>query len=94
MEDLKRPKKFCLQLPVVLGLDILAVQPNFLAGGVASGFDSLILSSFLKFLSIIEIFLTNNHQLSEFRLKLVRRLGLGAGVNIFLVRHPKVVTIV
>ena len=66
-ENLERPKKLCLQLPVALGLDILAIQPNFLTGSVALRFDSLIVSLFLQFLGMVEIFLANNHQLSEFR---------------------------
>ena len=67
MEHSKRPKELCLQLPVALGLDIFAVQPKFLAGGIALGFDSFIMSPFLKFLGMVEIFSANNHQLSEFR---------------------------
>ena len=67
MEHPKRPKEFCLQLPVAFGLNIFAVQPNFLTGGVASRLDSLIVSSFLKFLGMVEIFSVNNHQFSEFR---------------------------
>ena len=47
MEHPERPKELCLQLPVAFGLDIFAVQPNFLAGGVAPRFDSFIVSSFL-----------------------------------------------
>ena len=67
MEHLERPKELRFQLLVPLSLDILAVQPNFLARGVALRFDSLIISLFLKFLGMIEIFLANNHQFSEFR---------------------------
>ena len=67
MEDSERPKEFCLQLPVAFGLDIFTVQPNFLAGSVALRFDSLIVSSFLKLLGMVEIFSANNHQLSKFR---------------------------
>ena len=67
MEDSERPKELCLQLPVAFGLDIFAVQPNFLAGDVAPRFDSLIVSSFLEFLGMVEIFSANNYQLSEFR---------------------------
>ena len=66
MEHLEWPKELCFQLLVMLDLDILAVQPNFLARGVASRFDFLIVSLFLKFLGIVEIFSANNHQLSEF----------------------------
>ena len=67
MEHSERPKEFCLQLPFAFGLDIFAVQPNFLTESIASRLDSLIVSSFLKFLGMVEIFLANNHQLSEFR---------------------------
>ena len=61
MENPERPKELCLQLPVMLGLDIFAVQSNFFARGVAPRFDSLIMSSFLQFLGMVEIFLANNH---------------------------------
>ena len=54
MEQPERRKKLCLQLLVALGLDIFAIQPNFLAGGIALRFDSLIVSLFLQFLSIVE----------------------------------------
>ena len=61
MEHSEQPKKLCFQLPVAFGLDIFAVQPNFLAGGIASGFDSFIVGPFLKFLGMVETFLANNH---------------------------------
>ena len=67
IEHSERPKKFCLQLLVAFGLDIFAVQPNFLTEGVASRLDSFIVSLFLKFLGMMKIFLADNHQLSEFR---------------------------
>ena len=67
MEDSERPKELCFQLSVVFGLDIFAVQPNFLVGGVASRFNSLIVSSFLRFLGMVEVFSVNNDQFSEFR---------------------------
>ena len=66
MEDSERPKKLCFRLPVAFGLDIFAIQSNFLARGVAPRFDSLIMSSFLKFLGIVEVFPANNYQFSEF----------------------------
>ena len=64
MEHPEQPKKLCLQLPVIFGLDVFIVQPNFLAGGIASKFDPLIVNLFLKFLGIVEVFLANNHQFS------------------------------
>ena len=66
MEDSERLKELCLQLLVAFGLDIFAVQPNFLARGVAPRLDSLIVSSLLKFLGMVEVFSANNHQFSEF----------------------------
>ena len=67
MEHSEWPKELCFQLSVMLGLDILAVQPNFLAEGVTLRFDSLIVRLFLNFLGMVEIFSANNHQISEFR---------------------------
>ena len=66
MEHPERPKELCFKLPIAFGFDIVAVQPNFLAGGVALRFDSFIVSPFLQFLGIVEIFSAYNHQLSEF----------------------------
>ena len=67
MEHPERPKDLCLQLPVAFGLDVFAVQPNFLARGIALRLDSIIVSFFLKFLGVVEVFPTNNDQFSEFR---------------------------
>ena len=66
MENSKRPKELCLQISFAFGLNIFAVQPDFFAGGVAPRFDSLIVSLFLKFLGMVEVFSANNHQFSEF----------------------------
>ena len=63
----ERPKKLCFQLLVTFGLDIFAVQPNFFARGVAPRLGSLIVSLFLKFLGMMEVFPANNHQFSGFR---------------------------
>ena len=67
MDNSKRLKEFCLQLSVAFGLDILAVQSNFLTESVALGCDSFIVSLFLKFLRMMKIFLAYNHQPPEFR---------------------------
>ena len=61
MEHLKRPKELYLQLAILLSLDILAIQPNFLAEDIASKLDSFIVSLFLEFLSIVEILTIYNH---------------------------------
>ena len=94
MEHLEWPKELCLQLAVPLGLDELAIQPNLLAGGVAPRLDSLIMGSLLKFLGMVEVLATYDYQLSELLGYLVRRLGLGAGIDFLLVRHPRMVAAV
>ena len=64
MEDSEWPKELCLQLLVLFGLDVFAVQSNFITGGIASRLDAFIVGPFLKFLSVVEVFSANNHQLS------------------------------
>ena len=64
MEHLEQLKKLCLQLPVVFGLDVLGIQPNFIAGGIAFRLNAFIISTFLKLLTAIEVLSANNHQLS------------------------------
>ena len=56
MQNSKRSEELCLQLPVLFGLDIFAVQPNFITGGIASRLDAFIVGLFLKFLDMMEIF--------------------------------------
>ena len=63
MDHPERPKERYLQLLVMFGLDVFAIQPNFLAKGIASRFDSFIVNLFLKLLGIIKVFLANNYQL-------------------------------
>ena len=77
MQNSKRFKELFFQLPLLFCLDIFAVQPNFIIGGIALRLDAFIVSLLLKFLSIVEIF---------FR--------LAARVNVFFVKHPKMVSIV
>ena len=64
MEHLERPKELCLQLAVTLGLDVFAIQLYFVTGGIASRLNALIVGPLLKFLSMVEIFSTNDHQFS------------------------------
>ena len=65
MKHSERPKQLCLQLSFMHGLNIFAIQPNFLAGGIVLKFDSIILGLFLKFLGMVEDLVTFNYQLSE-----------------------------
>ena len=63
MQNLKRFKELCLQLPVLFGLDVFAIQPNFIIGDIASRLNAFIMSLLLKFLSVVQIFLANNYWL-------------------------------
>ena len=56
VQNLKRFKELCFQLPILFGLDIFAVQPNFIIRGIAFRLDAFTVSPFLKFLGIVEIF--------------------------------------
>ena len=61
---MKRSKELRLQLPVLLGLDIFAIQPNFIIKSIASRFDISIVGALLKLLSMVKVLTANNHQLS------------------------------
>ena len=63
MEHPKRFKELCLQLPISFGLDVFAIQPNFITESIAAGLHALIVSFFLKFLRAIEVLSINNYQL-------------------------------
>ena len=77
MQNLKRSEELCLQLPVSFGLDIFAIQPNFITSGIAPRLHAFIVSLFLKFLGMVEVL-----------------FGLRAGVDVFFIRHPGVVSTV
>ena len=64
VQNSKRSKELRLQLPVSFGLDVFAVQPNFITGGIAPRLDAFIVGPFLKFLGMVEVLSANNHQLS------------------------------
>ena len=61
MEHLERPKKLCLQLSIMLSLNIFVVQPNVLARDVALRLDFFIISLFLKLLGMVEVLATHNY---------------------------------
>ena len=64
MKYLEQSKELCFQLPVLFGLDLFAVQPYFITGGIASRLNAFIVSLFLKFFGMVKVFLTNNYQFS------------------------------
>ena len=67
IEHLEQPKKLSLKLLFTLGFDVFAVQPNFLARGIAPRLDSPVMNSFLKLLSMVKVLAKNNYQVSKFR---------------------------
>ena len=48
----------------MLDPDVFAIKTNFIAESILPKLDSLIVSSFLKFLDMVEVLLANNYQLS------------------------------
>ena len=64
MEHPERFKELCFQLPVTLGLDVFAVQPYFVTGGITSRLNAFVVGSLLKFLGMVEVLLAKKHQLS------------------------------
>ena len=63
VQNSKRSKELCFQLPILFGLNVFAVQPNFITRNIAPRLDAFIISPLLKFLSVMEVLLANNHQL-------------------------------
>lgn len=64
MKQPKWLKKLYFQFLVTFGLNVFGIQPNFIAESVAFGLNALLISLFLKFLGIVEIFAAKNYQLS------------------------------
>ena len=63
IKHLKLPKKLCVELSILSGLDIFAIQLNFISGGIAFRLDAFNVGPFLKFLDIVEVLFANNYQL-------------------------------
>ena len=49
---------------VLFGLNIFAVQPNFITGGIAPRLNAFIVGQFLKFFGMVKVLFGNDHQLS------------------------------
>lgn len=61
MKDSNKIKELSLKVAILFDLDIFAVEPNFIVRSIASGFYDLVVSLFLKLLSIVEVFPIHNH---------------------------------
>ncbi len=65
MQYPKRSKEFSIEFPIPLGFDVFAIQPNFVARGIASRLCILVVISLLKLLCMLEVLSTDSHQLSK-----------------------------
>ncbi len=65
MQYQKRSKEFSLEFLIPLGFNIFAIQPNFVAWGIASRLRMLIMILLLELLCMLEVLSTDSHQLSE-----------------------------
>ena len=61
----KMSKEFSFKFWILLVFDIFAIQPNFVAWGIAFRLSMLIVIFFLKLLCILEIFSADSYQFSE-----------------------------
>ena len=62
---MKKSEELGLKFAILFGLDIFAIQPNFVARSVALELYSLVVGLFLKLLSMVEVVPTHSHQFSE-----------------------------
>ncbi len=65
MQYPKRSKEFSLEFPIPLGFDIFAIQPNFVAWGIASRLRMLVVILLLKLLCMLEVLSADSHQFSD-----------------------------
>ena len=63
---LKSFEELSLKFPIPFCLDVFAIQPNFVARGVALGLHSLVVGLFLKLLSMVDVLPIDSHQFLEF----------------------------
>ncbi len=65
MQYPKRYKEFSFEFPIPLGFDVFAIQPNFVARGIASRLCMVVVTSLLKLLCMLKVLSADSHQLSE-----------------------------
>ena len=94
VQNLKRPKELCLQLPIAFGFDIFAVQPNLLAGSITSRLNFFIVSLFLQFLGVLQVFSTYSHKIPKFFGQLISCFRPGVGVEVLSIGNTWVVPVV
>ena len=61
---MERSKELGLKLLVAFGFDVFVIQPSFVTGCIGPRLGAFIVSLFLKFLSVVEVFPANDHQIS------------------------------
>ncbi len=61
MQYPKKSNEFSLEFPIPLGFDVFAIQPNFVARGIASRLRILIVILLLKLLCMLEVLFADSH---------------------------------
>ena len=87
----KSSKELRFQLLIIFGFDIFTAQLNFLAGSIISRLSSFIVSSFLQFLSMLQVLSLCNYKIPKFFGQPISYFGPGAGVNVLFVENAWVV---
>ena len=62
MQNSKKTKKFGFQLLISFGFNVFAIQSNLVIRNIASNLCTFIISLFLKFLGMMEVFTVNQHK--------------------------------
>ena len=63
----KRSKKLGFQLAILLTLEVLTTQLDFVAWGIALALNLFIMGLLLKFLSMVKILLVNGHEVLKLK---------------------------
>ncbi len=90
----KWSKEFSLEFSILLGFDVLVIQPNFVARGIAFKLRLFVVILLLEPLCMLEIFSSDSHQLFELDCQLVYWLWLRARINVFFVGGLRVIVVV
>ena len=90
---MKKTEKLGFQLTIPLSFEMLAIQPDLIAWGVASWLNTFIVSLLLKFLGVLKVLLANDYQLSELGEWFFRGFWLKAEIEnlFFLVRNARMI---
>lgn len=94
MEIFQWSKKLCPKLLILLCLDIFFIKHNFLFRYIAAKFYILIMGSFLQFLHIEQVLLTNGHQFSQLFYQFIGRARSQVKIDFILKKHTKMIVVI